>query len=342
MKKFNFLETFFPGYFALVMATGIISIASHLLGIRFAADILLVANLVFYSVLCALTFLRMILFPRRLIADLTDHARGPGFFTFVASSSVLGTQLFFLTSFKTAAFWLWTVGFFIWFIVMYVFFTAATVRSPKPTLETGINGAWLLAIVATQSLSILGVLLAGGELVTHQAQVLFVSLCMFLLGSMLYLLIISIIFYRLMFVNVEARALTPPYWINMGAVAITTLAGATLTASIDGWIFLKEIEPFLKGFTLFFWSTCTWWIPMLILLGGWRHLYKKEPIIYDPQYWGIVFPLGMYATCTFKLAQVFEFDFLMFIPGVFICLAFLTWALAFAGMTRKIAKGLMN
>ena len=44
----------------------------------------------------------------------------------------------------------------LWVVVMYAFFTATVVRESKPTLETGINGAWLLGIVATQSVSVLG------------------------------------------------------------------------------------------------------------------------------------------------------------------------------------------
>ena len=51
------------------------------------------------------------------------------------------------------------------------------------------------------------------------------TLCMFLLGCMLYLPLITLIFYRFTFVNVTMAALTPPYWINMGAVAITTSGG---------------------------------------------------------------------------------------------------------------------
>ena len=41
-----------------------------------------------------------------------------------------------------------------WVVVMYGFFTATVVREVKPSLETGINGAWLLGIVATQSVSV--------------------------------------------------------------------------------------------------------------------------------------------------------------------------------------------
>ena len=61
--------------------------------------------------------------------------------------------------------------------------------------------------------------------------------------------------------------LAPPYWINMGAMAISTLAGVSLIGSADGSEILSPLLPILKGFTLFCWATATWWIPMLIILG---------------------------------------------------------------------------
>src|SRR5690606_23214038 len=101
--------------------------------------------------------------------------------------------------------------------------------------------------------------------------------------------------YRFTFLPLASANLTPPYWISMGAVAITTLAGANLLLSAGDSPLLEELRPFLKGFTLFFWAAGTWWIPLLVLLGAWRHLVRRLPLRYDPQYWGMVFPLGMYA-----------------------------------------------
>jgi tellurite resistance protein TehA-like permease len=159
---------------------------------------------------------------------------------------------------------------------------------------------------------------------------------MFLIGCMLYVLLITLIFYRFTFVNITTASLTPPYWINMGAVAITTLAGARLIIAAPSWSFLSDVMPFLKGFTLFFWAAGTWWIPLLFILGFWRHVYKRFPLRYDPQYWGMVFPLGMYTVCTFQFSRAIDFPPLMIIPHVFVYLALVAWVLAFAGLVYSL------
>ncbi len=327
----------FPGYFALVMATGIISIATHLLEMRWLAWGLLAINVIAYGVLWLLMLIRLIGFFPRVKADLADHVRGPGFFTVVAGTCVLGSQLVIVAGEYRAAGVLWLLGLLLWVVVMYTFFAAVTVRENKPPLESGLNGAWLIAAVATQSISVLGTLLAS-HFGSYREPLLFFTLCMFLVGCMLYLLLISLIFYRFTFINLTTASLTPPYWINMGAVAITTLAGARLILAAPDWVLLSEILPFIKGFTLFFWAAGTWWIPLLFILGIWRHVYKRFPLVYDPQYWGMVFPLGMYAACTFQLSKAINFEYLMIIPRYFVFVALAAWLLAFIGLLHSFLQ----
>ncbi|HXF62786.1 MAG TPA: tellurite resistance/C4-dicarboxylate transporter family protein, partial [Caldilineaceae bacterium] len=166
----------FPGYFALVMATGIVSVASALLGMALIARLLLIVNLVAYVVLWALTLFRLLAFWPRVWADLTDHSRGPGFFTAVAGTCVLGSQLIVVGGAPQIARWLWLLGALLWLLIMYTFFAAVTVRAEKPPIERGLNGAWLLAIVATQSVAVLATLLAL-EQEAWRATLLFVGLC---------------------------------------------------------------------------------------------------------------------------------------------------------------------
>ncbi|MBI4330821.1 MAG: tellurite resistance/C4-dicarboxylate transporter family protein [Chloroflexi bacterium] len=333
-------EGLHPSYFALVMATGIISVAAHLLGMAMIARTLFWLNIAAFLTLWALTILRVTRFPRRFLADLSNHSLGPGFFTLVAGASVLSTQFALIAQDYRAAIALWAFASLLWMGLIYTIMTALIVKETKPPIDQGINGGWLTAVVATQSIAASTGLLAT-HLGAYQEQMFFLALAAWLFGGMLYIWIISLIFYRYCFFKFSPQDLTPPYWINMGAVAISTLSGTILIANVPNFALFQDISPFLKGFTLFFWATGTWWIPMLIVLGVWRHLYKKLPISYSPLYWGAVFPLGMYAAATFQLAAVNKLPFLGFVPQLFFYFAILAWLATFAGLVGGLSRRLV-
>jgi tellurite resistance protein TehA-like permease len=156
----GFLENFFPGYFALVMATGIVSLAMHFEGFSGYPVLLLWLNAVFYVVLWIITVLRIAFFRSVFIADLTHHARGVMFLTTVAATSVLGVQFAILTPALQVAAGLWILAVLLWILLIYTFFAAVTIVEPKPSIDVAINGSWLLVTVATESLAVLGTLVA--------------------------------------------------------------------------------------------------------------------------------------------------------------------------------------
>ena len=335
-EKLRFVEDFFPGYFALVMATGIVSLAMHFEGFPGFPEFLLWLNVVFYIVLWVITVLRIVFFRSVFIADLTHHARGVTFLTIVAGTAVLGVQFAVLTPALTVAAGLWVVATLLWILLIYTFFAAVTIVEPKPSIDVAINGSWLLVTVATESLCVLGTLVA--QTLGHVQAILFGALCAYLLGAMLYILFIALIVYRWIFLRMEPAKLTPPYWINMGALAITTLAGARLLLSSKSWDFLHSVEPFVRGFTLFFWATGTWWIPLLVIVGFWRHVVERVPITYDPQYWSLVFPLGMYTVATLMFANATGMHFLLIIPHIAVYIGILAWVASFVGMVLKLGN----
>ena len=324
-----------PAYFALVMATGIVSNASYLLGMPRIALALFSLNVVCFAILVALTATRLAAFPRRLWADLIDHKRGVGFFTTVAATCVLGAQFLLIAQLRPVAMALWFLGIFLWLLLTYTIFTSFAVKESKPSLAEGIHGGWLISVVAMQSVSLLGGMLAEGS-GPFREHALFFSLAMWLGGGMMYIWIISLIFYRYSFFPMSPADLSPPYWINMGAMAISTLSGTILISAAAGSPLLSQVAPFLKGFTLFFWSTATWWIPMLVILGVWRHIYKRFPLTYDPQYWGAVFPLGMYAACTFRLSGAIHMPPLVVVAHGFIVVALVAWGVTFVGLLASL------
>src|SRR5262245_8253808 len=99
-----------PGYFALVMATGVMSIACQLFGLSVIARGLLAIDWLAYGVLWALTGLRLLCYPRNILKDLSDHQRGPGFFTVVAATCVVGAESAIVGGAHSVATMLWYLG----------------------------------------------------------------------------------------------------------------------------------------------------------------------------------------------------------------------------------------
>ena len=134
------IKNLFPGYFAVVMATGIVSIAAKLTGIDSVAWALLVLNVAAFVILTSLLLIRIFRFFSFVKADITDHIRGPGFFTIPAGICVLGSQLIIVAGDFHLAAVLWFIGIALWAFIMYLFFAAVTTRETKPPLEKGLSG----------------------------------------------------------------------------------------------------------------------------------------------------------------------------------------------------------
>ena len=70
----------------------------------------------------------------------------------------------------------------------------------------------------------------------------------------------------------------------------------------------------------------------------WRHLIRRVPLRYDPQYWSLVFPLGMYGVATFRMEQALGISFLDWVPTAFFWIALAVWAVTLVGMARSVIR----
>src|SRR5438105_1125016 len=82
-----------PGYFAFVMATGIVSIGTSLLGPSWLSRVLLAFTVAGLVVLAAALVIRLACFRSSVAADIMAPDRVFGFFTITAGLDVLGARL---------------------------------------------------------------------------------------------------------------------------------------------------------------------------------------------------------------------------------------------------------
>ncbi|MEO9145328.1 MAG: tellurite resistance/C4-dicarboxylate transporter family protein [Ginsengibacter sp.] len=329
------IQTFSPAYFALAMSTGIISIASNMLGYYVISNCLFVINNIEFVILLIIFIIRLLFFFPDFKRDLSSHAEGAGFLTIVAASCILGAEYVLLKSHFESAIILWCFALFTWLVLVYSFFILVTIKKQKPSLEDGINGSWLLFVVSVQSLSILGNIISPYLNLSVQVA-LFINLFFYLLGILFYIIVIGIIFYRTTFFPMKANEFKPSYWIDMGAAAITTLSGVILIRYMSNINTYQDFIPTIKVLSVLFWIAGTWWIPVICFLEIWR--IKSIHIKYNAGFWSVVFPLGVYTVCTWQLAGVLGLPFLKSIPEVSIFIAWIAWLIIFSWMCIKLIR----
>lgn len=322
------ISALYPGCFALVMATGIISNALFLEDHRGWSNLLLLVNAVAYPWLLALTATRAVRFPRAIWADLTNPRLVFAFFTIVAASDVLGAGLQ-LRGHATLALALWIFALVAWFGLIYFSFGVLTFLNTAHGANV-VHGGWLIAIVGTQSLVVLGSQIAPG---TAHAPALFVFIHMLWgVGLGLYAIFVTLFCYRIFFFEVRPDDITPLLWVVMGAAAISANAGTTLILAETGVPFLHAMRAFIDGVALMMWAWATWWIPMLLIFGLWKHGVCRVPISYSPMLWSLVFPLGMYALASLRLSLAADFPPLRAISLGMVWISFAVWVMTFIGL----------
>ncbi len=326
-----------PGYFAGVMATGIVSIGAQLRGFTRLAAVLFWIAVVFYAVLVVLTLWRMAADRQRMSDDFHDPARAFGFFTFIAATNVLGAALVGTGRIGIASVLL-TVSVLVWLVLGYVVpWTAVLSNQRRPMLDTA-NGTWFIWVVASQSIAVVA---AGLEPIMpgHQQQLAILAIFSWSLGIMLYGGCAAFVALRAMLYRLTPEDLDPPYWVTMGAVAITVVAGARVVEMTETPMTLVT-RGLAAGLSVVFWSFATWLIPVLIAAGVWRHFVHKIPLRYAPTLWSMVFPLGMYSVAGMYLGRADRLPFVEAVGTHWFWVALIAWGLTMTGMLVDIARNL--
>jgi tellurite resistance protein TehA-like permease len=259
-----------PAYFGLVMSTGIVAIAFDGLGVGAVSWPLTVFNVGCYALLVVLFSLKVVLFPGEVVADLRDRQRHWGTLTFVVATNTVGVQ--FLQSGATVlAVVLWLTAVVVTPPLLYYLFFTEFVGTRKAAISERIDGAFLLTVVCLQSLAVLGGTLSA-EFPAYGSALVLSSMGYFGAGYVLYFVVVTVVTYRLLEGGVRPDDWTGPYWITMGAAAITTLAGTTLGPQLEGVAAWSPYAPVVVGLTFLAWTIASWWIPLLLVVAVWTFL----------------------------------------------------------------------
>jgi tellurite resistance protein TehA-like permease len=357
----NIARNFHPAYFAMVMATGIMSIAFDAMAFTGISQALFRLNLVFYPILCILLVARVLLFRPNLTADLKTLHRSWLFLTFVVGTNTFGMQLIIFQRATDAACALWLIALAGWFICIYfIFFNLIPLRK-KPAYEI-VNGAALLIIVSTVSMALLGLRLLDATAM-QSGHAYIAAWAFWAIGFLMYLLIVPIVIYRLFFIRLKPVEWEAPYWICMGAPAIITLTGSEFVLympRMPDTPQLENIREMTFSLSILAWIIGTSWIPYQLIMDirqfirinimdspplwikafPWSRLaFGRRYHFYGPPSWSRVFPMGMYTACTLALAKITGFGFLGPTSHYWGWFALLIWFLTLIGMLRSVLSG---
>ena len=319
------IRTLNPGYFALVMATGIVSRAVAADKSARLSGILLGLTIAFYAALVVAYGWRLIGYRREFLADLADPRKAFAFFTFVAASDVLGSRLAADGhSWATAA--LLVVAILAWLVLTYGVPLLLINRHGTQPVLAGANGTWFVWVVGTQSIAV-----SATVLPSPSAALVALSVGCWSVGVVLYVVVTILVVIRLLQYPIQSAELTPAYWVFMGATAISVLAGAQILL-LPSDPLVTAARPVIAGICVILWAFGTWLIPFLLIVGVWRHLIRRVKLSYEPGFWSIVFPVGMYGVASRELGKALHVSWLVTLGSDEAWLALAVWAVVFLAM----------
>jgi len=321
-----------PGNFAVVMATGIVSVALRQVGQVSVSAVLLVITAAAFVILVAAFALRAAAFPADLSRDLARPDRAFTSFAFVAACDVLGSRLA-DDRHTVAAIALAAAALAAWLALTWLVPGRMAARRVRRPVITDVGGSWYLWAVATQSLAIAAAFLGAGRVIAAQPAAL-TAITVWSAGAVLYLATCVVVAVRLLRAGLGPDEPTAPYWVAMGAASITVLAAAQILRG-PGSPAANSARPVLSGLAIAFWGLASALIPPLIARSVLRHLRPGRPLRYRPDLWMIVFPAGMYATASMQIGTATGLAFIHRVGTVAAWPAAAAWALTFVAMVAS-------
>lgn len=292
------------------MGTGIVSVALLLDGRHALSAILLAVDAIIWLALAVLLPARARRDTRRFAVDL----RHPTALTSIAGTEVLGTRL-------TLAGWDWAG----WaLLVVALLLWLGLVPHVLRHWQTPTIGASFILTVATESLALLAATLAFAD---RTAWLLYAALGPFGLGLCFYLFVLGRFDFGQLATGIG------DHWVTGGALAIATVTAGRIALAAHRTATLGSGHGALRTIALVLWCVSMVWLPALIAAE-----IVRPRLAYNVRRWSTVFPVGMYAACSFVVGELTGIDVIVDFARVWLWVALLVWLLVFTAMVARAPR----
>lgn len=326
-------KTLAPSSFAFVMASGIVGVGASLRGLTTLAAIVVAVTSVGYGLLVLATIWRLVAYRPQMLTDLRDPRRAFGYFTFVAATGVVAVCAV-AAGRSGIALALLVVATAAWFVLGYaVPWMALFGPRSHPSLVSA-DGTWLVWVVASQSVAVLAATLEPA-FESLRAPLAVLAVFTWSVGLAHYAVTGVFVSLRLLLHGPDVTEVDASYWVCMGALAITVVAGARIV-EMDNTPVVAATRGVIAGLAVILWSFASWLIPVLVAVGFWRHVVRRVPLRYEPSLWSLVFPFGMYAVAGMYLGRADSLPFVEVVGQAWFWVALAAWALTGAGMLGSV------
>ena len=347
------LRGFHPGWYGAVMGTAIVGIVAYqnpgqvaaLGDIMRAVGVLMVALSALLAVGLGVPYVvRWIRHPDAARADLSNpvvgalHATFPaGLLVLAVGTATVGPSVLSADATLALVAVLGAVGIVLGFAMSVVF--AAILFTARGVEPQTANGAWFIPPVVPVIVPMVLVPLAPRVAPADLGLLLATGYAFWGMGLLLFILVASLLYDRLVFHPLPAAPLAPSLWIGLGPIGVGGLALLRLgQAGAPVW---GDAAPAVEAVSLIgataLWGFGLWWLAAsAVLLGAYL---RRGRLPYGLGWWAFTFPVGAYAASTLALARGWHAGALEALATLLFVGLAAFWAIVAIGTLRALRSG---
>ena len=202
-----------------------------------------------------------------------------------------------------------------------------------------VNGAWFIPPVVMIIVPMVLALFAGSMGAGDLTLLLAASYGAWGVGILLFVLVASLLYARLVFHPLPGAPLAPSIWIALGPIGVGGLVLVRLAqAGAPAW---GASAPAITAISTIgataLWGFGLWWLAVAAtLLAGYR---RRGPLPFGIGWWAFTFPLGAYTALTVALARAWHTGALETLGAILFAGLVIAWLLVASRTLQAVRSG---